>query len=211
MMSRQVQDFTWTIPRIWEGKNVFIIGGGRSINSQRELIKSLFIKGPILAINNAWELEQYADMLYFADRQWYQWNKEELGWFKGKYIVTRSYIPDRDGGPRVKDVKVLGKDWGSHLSENPSKVAGWCSGSNAINIAYLAGAKAAYLFGFDMQLGRWHEKHQAKDDDYYERRFIPSINCMAKQLVGKMEVYNATPNSRLECFPFVTEEDIAAL
>lgn len=212
MNIRDLQDYNWTVPPMWKGQNVFLIGGGASISSQLDLIKTLPIRGPVIAINNAWRLEPYADMLYFADRQWYLNNKDDLIDCHSHMIVSRSFIPDRDGGPRVKQIKLLGRAWSSSLSYHPGRVAGWCSGANAINIAYLAGAKAAYLFGFDMKPGRWHNEYKTEDySSKYIERFIPSLELMASELEGKMSVFNCSVDSALTCFPLATREDVEKL
>ena len=190
----------WSVPPMWRGETVFILGGGPGLLG----VSVPSIPGPVLAINNAWELAPHADLLYFADRRWYEWNRDALSWFRGAYMVTRSNIPPRDGGPRRKDVVKIDRCH-QPLSHDPSKIAGWCSGSNSLNIAYLAGAKEVVLLGFNMTPGNWHNKHRVpQKTSHLVDRFIPSMYDMAKELSRtNMKVYNATPGSALECFPIV--------
>ena len=168
----------WTVPRMWRNETVFILGGGPSLAK----IDCASIRGRVIALNNAYLLRPDADMLYFADRRWYRWNKDDLHRFAGNLIVSRSFIPERDGGYRVHDIKWIGRSIENDLSRYPDQIAGWCSGSNAVNIAFLAGAARVVLLGFDMTPGNWHRLHQeAQNPSHFATRFLPSIEKIGQQ------------------------------
>lgn len=200
----------WTVPRVWKGETVFILGGGPSLAN----IDCASIEGgPIIALNNAYLLRPDADMIYFADRRWYRWNRDDLHRFTGNLIVSRSFIPERDGGSRVRDIKWIGRSVENDLSREPDQIAGWCSGANAINIAFLAGASRVVLLGFDMKPGNWHTLHQTpQTPSYFATRFLPSIEKIGQQAAqAGMGLINATPGSALTAFPMAQPRDFGIL
>jgi hypothetical protein len=195
---------------MWAGETVFILGGGPSLAR----IDCASIKGGlIIALNNAYLLRPDADMLYFADRRWYRWNKDDLHRFTGNLIVSRSFIPERDGGSRVRDIKWIGRALDNELSREPDQIAGWCSGSNAVNIAFLAGAARVVLLGFDMTPGNWHRLHkEPQNPSQFATRFLPSIEKIGQQAArAGMGCINATPGSALTAFPMADPADFGIM
>ncbi len=89
------------------------------------------------------------------------------------------------------------------------------SGHQAINLAYLMGAKKIILLGFDMQRtgGRthFHGDHEgmSNPDDAIFREWVKNFEVMAKdfQEVG-VEVLNASRETALTCFPRISISDI---
>lgn len=195
----------WSIPRgEWRGEAAVILGGGPSL--RRDLVPALRGRARVIAVNNAYLLAPWADMLYFADRRWWEWNKHDLGRYEGPHMVTRQRVED----PRVKR---LGRERVEALSRNPCVVAGWCGGANAINIAYLYGANPIILMGFDMRPGNWHDLHKLPHAPNQHRdRFIPALERMAVELEREnVTVLNTNPRSALRCFPFADIEELLAM
>lgn len=196
----------WRVPRSWGGESAFILGGGPSL--ARVDVAALRGHGRVVAINDAGLVTApWADVHYFADKKWVGWNRGELHRFEGQYRVTR-----RDAKCPGVDVKVLGHDMRSALSGDPGKVAGWCGGANALNLAYLFGAAAIVLFGFDMRPGSaFSDRRPGPEKDLYRSRFIPALRMMADALRAQaVPVANATPGSALDCFPIITPEEAPA-
>lgn len=201
---------TWTVPREWAGEPAFILGGGSSLDLID--IASLRGRGRIFAVNDAGLVRApWADVLYFADAvkaKWLGWNRGELHRFEGKYVVTRMKrgVPINAGlVPAGVDLKILTWKKNLALSRSPDTLSGYCSGGNAINLAYLFGCDPIYLLGFDMRQGRWHNRHKRPERPHlYRERFIPAIERMAPEL-GRdgVKVFNGSPGSALTCFPFV--------
>lgn len=195
----------WTIPRgEWKGEAAVILGGGPSL--RKDLVPALRGRARVIAVNNAYLLAPWADLLFFADRRWWEWNKHDLGRYEGPLMVTRQRIED----PRVKR---LGRERVEALSRNPCVVAGWCGGANAINVAYLYGANPIILMGFDMRPGNWHDLHRLPHaPNQHRERFIPALERMAVELEREnVTVLNTNPRSALRCFPFADIEELLAM
>ena len=195
----------WSVPCRWQGRTAFILGGGPSLAEVD--VDRLQGLGPVIAVNDAGLIRApWADVLYFSDgeQRWFGWNKDQLPLYRGPLIVTRQEV-----AAGSHDIKLLGWAKGVALSTDPRFVAGYCGGSNAINLAFLFGASRIVLFGFDMRPGNWHDRHKKPARDNYRDRFIPAIERMAVVLaMHSVEVVNATPGSALACFPIRTPAEI---
>lgn len=207
----------WSVPKDWVGEKAFILGGGPSLRAAN--IKALRGR-KVIAVNDAFLRAPWADVLYFADRRWFRWNKADIPQFHGQHIITRAAIleidyPVRSVGdqpPAVTPIRRLLCTLREPLSRDPTKIAGFDGGSHAVNLAYLFGSRDIVLVGFDMRSGNWHKRHQiaAKPDDY-ERRFMPSHGKMSIEMVRDgVRVVNATPGSAMVAYPIVSLEDECA-
>ncbi len=208
----------WKVPLDWAGDTVFILGGGPSLRGfDAEVLRG---RGRVIATNEAGLAgvagaddekphAPWADVLYWADKRWFNWNRDRLGEHTGTYKIAR-FAPEV---PTEHDIKVLPQG-GAPLSEDPTRLAGFCSGGAAINLAYLFGAGRIVLLGFDMHADargdNWHRRHkQGTDKARYVTHFMPPIAAMAWPLKQRgVEVINCTPGSALSCFPIVPLEDL---
>lgn len=193
----------WSVPREWGGERVFILGGGPSLSHAP--LAALRGAGRVIAINDAFLLAPQADVHYFADARWFEWNRSDLSVFAGRYRVTRAEIV----APGL-DVRRLRHDRRRDYSTDPGVLAGYCSGANAINLAALFGARDIILLGFDMRPGNWHDRHKTPPRPTHHRdKFIPSIERMAPHLAAAgVRVTNATPGSALTCFPIASPDEV---
>ncbi len=204
----------WSIPKEWN-ERCFILGGGPSLDP--EIVKQL--TGHIIAINEAVVDRPDADVLYWADPQWARREKTKVEAHTGTYKISRRLKPSN-----LKcEVKLIdwalptGKDRVRGLSTDPTKIGGYCSGGNALNLAFLFGANPIILLGFDMRIGEitvrgethtiknYHTRYQRPpDDSQYVKKFMKHIISMAPEIARHgVKVYNTSLNSRLECFPKV--------
>lgn len=100
----------------------------------------------------------------------------------------------------------LGKKAMVHFGEN--------SGYQAINLAYLFGASKIILLGFDMQTtsgkSHWHGDHPAGlNRNSPLKQFARNFNALAQDLSAEgVDVFNATRETALDCFPKVKLEDV---
>ena len=92
------------------------------------------------------------------------------------------------------------------------------SGYQAINLAYLFGAKKIILLGFDMKRGEnkkahWHADHPGiLNKDVPVKTWIKNFIRLAEDLkVEGVEVINATRDTALECFNKLNLEDALCL
>ncbi len=152
----------WKVPKLWEGKTVYIVGGGSSL---KDLDLSLIENQYCIGINNAYMLGDWIDICWFGDSRWLDWHinidKLKKGWESFKGIKASCCVKVKDDR-EIKYVKLSSKQSGIDI--DPCKVS-WnrTSGTSGINLAYHLGAKRIVLLGFDMGLinGRknWHEDH----------------------------------------------------
>lgn len=198
----------WEIPKDeWTGQPVFILGGGPSIkNFNFSRIRG---RGKVIAVNDAGidpARAPWADVLFWADRRWYQWNWERLGNHYGKYKIARKEPPPTTTHD-IKTVRFIPR----RFSHWQNSVGGFCGGSSAINLAYLFGSRGPFfLLGFDMTPGNWHDNHQLPPvTGQHRNNFIPVLEMMAIELTKLgVSVFNCNPRSALRCFPFAPIEEI---
>jgi uncharacterized Rossmann fold enzyme len=180
------------IQKDWQGETVYIIGGGPSL---REMDLT-GLGGKIIAINEAGLTKcPEADVLFFGDFRWYEWNKPRLKHYLGQEIVTRGY-----DYMYPAHIQVL--QWDKSFPIHPSlqAVGGLCSGGSALDFAYKRGAGKIVLLGFDMNSEgeqNWHNRHRELGGISRER-MIASF----EKVDIPVEIINATPNSALTCFPY---------
>lgn len=207
--------FVFEVPREWEGQTTFILGGGPSMLLAGQVVdleNELRQYGRIIAINDAFLLSPFADVLFFADIEWFEDNKTDLGRFEGGRIITRCCPQDEWKRYVKRPLCRVARNMAVGLSNHPSAVAGWCGGSNATNLAYLFGSKRIVLLGFDMKGKNWHQRHKRdKKPDCYKQDFIPHFVRMAKALQKEqVTVINTTKGSAMKCFPYQSLEEVLA-
>jgi hypothetical protein len=223
----------WEIPRIWEGADCYIIGGGSSVPRQfgvpDNIIQDVFTgrKAPsayspymkqiqdkhIIAVNMAYKLGDWVDILFFGDSGfWKKW-KEDILTFEGLKITCSDNLEDPAG--HVKRIrKNRGKDLGITFNQ---KAVSWNynSGGAAINLAVNFGVKRIILLGFDMQLDsennqHWHKfyKGNAKTVRATLVKHLRGFPKMAVDLKDRVEIINCSPDSLIDCFPKMNINDV---
>jgi len=174
------------IPKIWEGQECWIIGGGPSIHEQFNVPKKVSNdiqsnKLPlsdlskylepihnfnIIGVNSAFHIGNWIDILFFGDRSWYDKHKQNIIEFNGLKYTCCSKLRNKKE-QRLAGFNHIEKDRGhsSGISPDPNKIS-WNtnSGGAAIDLAIKVGAIKIFLLGFDMQPNKdnvthWHGKH----------------------------------------------------
>lgn len=224
----------WRVPKIWQGGDCWIFGGGSSIMEQFdvpvEVCKQVYentaplsiltpylerIKDKhIIAINAAYKSLPFADMVFFGDYKFFRWNKQTLLQFPKPIISSSTELRDH------KRVKYLGRD--NRKPRGISLRQGYVSwntnsGSAAISIAVQAGAKRIFLLGFDMhrQGGKKHFHNDYAKPERIERTKKTVTDNFDRHLLGfpvikrdakelGIEIYNVNPNSKIKQFPKLT-------
>ncbi len=190
---------------------------------------------PTIAINDAWRMLPWADVLYATDNKWWH-HHQGVPEFQGERWSTHDPSdedsPDWKGiiGPKWHIHCVIGKRChmtreGKHLEEpdgfslEPDLLNyGDNSGFAAINLAILFGCTTIVLTGFDMHSPRG--KHHFFGDHPapigqaarppYARR-IEMFENAAKKLPPHIRIINATPGTHLTCFEMMETNDALAL
>ncbi|HEX9647066.1 MAG TPA: hypothetical protein VGB88_06180 [Alphaproteobacteria bacterium] len=225
---------TWRIPAEWRGETAFVLGGGESLTGFDASI--LRGRGRVVAINDAGLiLAPWADLLFWSDPRWIEWNHAELHLHTGRWKACRHSAGART--PKCPPalsmriaralaehkVKHLAHDRLGALSRDPGRVAGACAGAGGVNAAFLAGAARIVLLGFDMRPGHWHGRHRKASRVERYPQFAAALARMARSLAAaRVETLNARPappasagaglpagtESALDCFPKVRLEDV---
>jgi len=184
----------WKVEQMWNGETVCLIGGGPSLRGF-DLTPTQGFK--TIAINNSYLIAPWAQLLHFADAQWWQWNKADVlaRWPEDRLISTATSDTTTTNEARLLR---LWRDR-NDFSFDPCRVYGWDSGNQAINLAYHLGARRIVLFGFDMRPApdgatQWHNLHKRVTlTDNYQSKFIPALKRSISMLKGVgVEVVRAT-------------------
>lgn len=161
-------------------------------------------KGKVYVVNDGYKLAPWADVLYAADTDWWdyhegvkQFNGER--WTCAKASSLKYDINHIDYKPQEKWSN--SSDW---------IATGGNSGFQIVNLAEIHGATKIILLGYDMgytDKKHWFGEHPAKINrpsryDEWIKRFND-----AKPFI-KAEVINCTPNSNLKCFPMAKLRDV---
>lgn len=183
------------------GSDVFVIGGGPSLRG----FDFTRLKGRnTIGCNAAGFLgSDICNVLFFADREWYGKFYERVFEFGGTVVTD---CPDmRDDRP----------SWLYYLPRSTFPgvfkdcLGGGNSGSAAINLALIMGARRVLLLGFDGALGgdgasNWHrdtiDAPDANVYPYFENAHR-AIAQMLPETFPDAQIINLNPNSTIGCFP----------
>jgi hypothetical protein len=151
-------------------------------------------KGSVIVINNTYQLAPWADILYSCDAAWWRLTPEAQS-FKGRKISIM-----------CKEVETWPHAMRPGLGKDKINTGGINTGGNsgyqAINLAYLLGAKKIVLLGFDMHGTHWHGRHKkGLSNIHMFEEWIKNFTQLAQDLKDEgVEVINATRRTKLFCF-----------
>jgi hypothetical protein len=171
---------------------------------------------PVIGCNDAYTLGDWVDVCYFGDRRWWEVHSQGDAFqnFKGMRMTCRTELlnkPFVDEVCQSYDAAFMEKDdvicWNGN------------TGASAIDLAWKFGASRIVLLGFDLKPGgkygfNWHKNltHPVLNwnNDFTKHalsKFHPQFEKIEedrKKRVPDLEVWNANPDSALECFPKTT-------
>lgn len=222
----------WTVPNIWEDGECYIIGGGTSIIQQFHIpqdvvdrvykgVEHISAYSPhlsflhdkhVIAVNEAYKIGPWIDVLFFGDDSYGQRNRKDILSFDG-LRVSCTNTP-------IEGVKHLlkHKTKRTGITTHPKNTVSWGfnSGAAAINFAIHTGVKKIYLLGFDMYLDaaqnqHWHKSYHSNPKTVrgtFKRHMVgfPVIKADADKL--GVEIINLNPLSGIECFPKMNLKDV---
>jgi len=225
----------WQVPNIWEGGDVFILGGGPSVIKQFDIPDKLYqgvlkktlspnVFSPylsslhnkhVIGINVAYHIGTWIDWIFFGDNSFFLEHRTNLQKFPGLKICSHDVVSRCNWVKYVpRNKRRLG------ISKDPTTVC-WNnnSGTAAISIAANAGAKRIILLGFDMKIENnkqhWHNQYnlierQAKKPTippfHSHLQGFPQIAIDAKD--RGIEIINCSPDSAITQFPKCNVKDI---
>lgn len=225
----------WNPPKIWEGGRCFIIGGGPSMPREfgvpEEIIQDVlsgrskpeayspYLKRihteHIIAINMAYRLGDWVDVLFFGDDGFWANNKNDILNFQGLRVTCARNIE----GLLQRRIKVMLRDPSKPVGiSTKAGAVGWNKNSGAASISLAAqfGVKQIILLGFDMKLDgkqnqHWHKfyggnKKTVAGTFKMHKRGFPAIAEDAQRL--GIEILNASPESTITEFKKVSIKNI---
>jgi hypothetical protein len=201
------------VPALWPDGVAVVIGGGPSLTA--EDVAACRGRVRVVAVNDAYRLAPWADVLYACDPEWWGWHRERLAG-----AIDRRYSLD---GLRWKDPKIeamraelgvtlLGLTGVAGFELDPRAVrTGKNSGYQAINVAYHFGIRRVILLGFDCG-PKGDREHWFGDHPNRSRGLYGQFADHFRKLAGLapalgLEIVNASRESALDCFPRVSIEE----
>lgn len=218
--------FSEVLP-LWGGATVAILGGGASLTLQQiAVVHQAHRTGQVLviAVNDAYLLAPWADILYAADSLWWQWH--QAGVPRPKIGLSAAQVRERftafagqrcsiqNTGLNVCDPAVhLLRNFnfpvhGYGLSRDPKRlVTGRNSGFQALNLAVLAGATEVLLLGFDALAPRngeeshWFGEHPRPTPMAAYEEYRRAFSAAESEIrAAGVRVVNCSPGSVINSF-----------
>lgn len=186
----------------------FCLASGPSMT--REDAEAVRGRGTVLAINTTILHAPWADVLYSCDSSWWKHYSDPakapavakvLAEFQGKRISS-------DPHATKFGARFIPRESGEGLGRRGLRT-GNNSGYQAINLAWLQGARTIVLLGYDMQHtgGRvhWHGDHPRPLGNFGADMVTlcrPKFAALARDLRDEgVNVWNCTRDTALTCFP----------
>lgn len=206
----------------WAGMPAVIAATGPSLTArQAETVaaKASASDLKVVVVNDAYRLFPFADILYACDARWWDVHKGCPD-FRGEKWSSHSLkgsgvLDDKRAAADAYGLNLVGGVGDPGFSFDPEKIHyGRNSGFQAVNLALLLGANPLILIGFDMRGGKKnhffgnHPEGLRQTVSY--TNFIESFRWAAKRLPEGIKIFNATPDSALDCFPKVSLNDALA-
>ena len=184
----------------------YIVGGGSSL---RGFDWGRLCDRRVVAVNRAYEVLPWAEVVYFTDGRFWEHHRANLLDHTGR-LVTGASKKHVDHS-RVENYRLTGL---RGLDRTPGCLRhGNNSGHAALNLLYHFRARWIYLLGFDFCHGvdgssHWHDGHPHLHRERVFEKMLPHFSDIAVELkVEGICVWNANPDSRLKVFPFCTPQD----
>jgi hypothetical protein len=171
----------------------------------------------VIAVNDAYKLFPYARILYASDAEWWRLHRGVPS-FAGEKWIT---VNDNCYGLNIDAAKDYGLKIVPSIRRQPgfrfepgAIHLGGNSGFQAVNMALQRGAKTVVLVGFDMQGSHFFGEHPPMPrripGNKGFARWLRHFEIAAKMLPEGIRIINATPDSKLACFPMMPLEEALA-
>lgn len=192
----------------WSGFTTVVVATGHSLNFD-QVSEVMGSRKPIkvIAVNNAYLMVGLPDVVYAGDFLFWKVHHQRIKKSVGRFAEL--WTQDSAAAERFQIKRMKGTNregLGQQVIHNNGN-----SGMQAINLAYLWGARRILLLGFDMKLGPEGQRHFHGDHE------APLLQCQlfeewmhkGKKLADGLaasgcEVINCTPGSAWRDFPMST-------
>lgn len=170
------------------GKTVLVVGGGPSL---KDFDLSPGRALPTIAVNNAYQIAPWAQIVFCGDARWLVWHGDKLGPLYSRVMTTAMDAP-----PTVARVELT-----KGPTERANTVWGGDSGHRAVILAAKMGATRIILAGFDMRWeggeAHWHPDHPIPSSEAnYELRMKPQYPALKAWLGERgVDLLSCTPTA----------------
>jgi hypothetical protein len=193
-----------SVPRLWPGETVVIIGGGSSLTPADVAFSRG--KARVIAIKEAYQLAPWADALYACDPKWWAFYNGATDFTGLKYALD----PQPIAWPGVQVLQNTGTE-GLELEPTGLRT-GFNSGFQAVNLAVHLGAARIVLLGFDMWHGpdgeqNWFGRHPNHVASPYPIFLHAFASIVAPLKAAGVDVVNASRFTVLDAFPRVSIDE----
>lgn len=208
----------------WRGATVVVIASGPSLTVDQCAHVELWRNTPapeqrrVITINTSFLRAPWADMLYACDGAWWKAKRTEDG--RTHHAVAlevagaaRLWTQDERAAAEF-GLNLIRSQAGQGLSRKPGLINQGMNGAyQAMNIAYLAGARRMVLLGVDCKGGHWHGNHPAPlSNSLPHQRWKDRFAVLARDLKAEgVAVVNCSPGTALTAFPTGELEDALPL
>lgn len=194
-----------TVPKLWPGSTVVCLGGGPSLTQAD--VDACRGRARVIAINDAYKLAPWADVLYACDDKWWAWHKGVPSFTGLKYSITAPV-------GKWPGVQRLRNDGPQGLCLTPNGLrTGRNGGYQAINLAVHLGAATIVLLGYDMARSsgksHWFGEHPKGSTPSPYTSFLQAFPALVDPLkkLG-IQVVNCSRLTALKTFPCRPLEDV---
>ena len=198
------------VQKLWDGQTVVCIGGGPSLTAAD--VNAVRGVARVIAINDAYRLAPWADVLYAADSRWIEWHDGVPSFTGPKYSIESRDTTKRKGWAALRNTGYLGLE-----IERTGLRAGFNGGFQAINLAVHLGARRIVLLGYDMApnpIGpsHWFGEHPIPSPSPYPQ-MRDAFDSLVEPLAAiGVEVVNCSRRTALTAFTCATlESELARL
>lgn len=160
----------------------------------------------VIAINDNWRRVPNADVLYACDGAWWEMHSVAVRQsFRGQ-----CWTQDAKAAKLRPWLSVIGVIRRPGLTTDPARIClGGNGGHQAINLAYLFGARRILLIGYDMQntggRAHWFGDHPKPLTQGHPRSFIAAFSTLAEEAALRdLDIINCSVESALTCFQRMT-------
>jgi hypothetical protein len=192
------------------GGNAFLLAPGPSLTAAD--VARVRGRGLIIAVNDAWRLAPWADVLYASDHPWWRRYRGVPGFTGEKHTIGAHRLSSQGlPGPDYAALRVWQNRGTLGLERSPGALrTGGNSGYAALNLAVQLGARHIVLLGYNMGPvnGRTHffgDHPSGLNNRSPYAAFVRAYDSLVAPLqAAGVTVVNATPDTKLTCFTRVT-------